>query len=554
MGYGPRVAAVVGFSAGLLLVVVTLALEVAARGLPLRGGLVQLQVSSVAVWVVESLPFLLGLAGWGLARAAISTDPAAVVPSGGAVAARRTPEVAAAVPLALPGPPASGGPPALGAPPLAPPPVPPTKTATPAPVSRVPPARVSDTSRGDAPTPPTAVVRDPPPIPGGLRAKSTARPLTIQAQGQQAPEFVRQVRDQLDRISRLSRSKSVLLAVVGQQVRQPIDTVVGTAELLLEDGGADVPQLRRIADAGRRVLSIVDPIVDLARVETGQLTIFLDDVDLAQVFEEIRTATRAIVDDAGGALSLRVAPGARVVRGDHRRLRDVVLAILGYAFTADNHGTQVQVSAERHVGRRDQGVVIRARVVGVRIPEALFDGTIDVYLTASSARGAVAIAVARQLVELMGGHVEITHTGGDTCVDVVLRSAAKGVELRPRSTVPLNERLAGLRMIVADGGPQGLSVARRLHKTGVEVVHVSDPDSVRAGWIEQRADVVIADVGIEGLWAELEHICGDGGEVIVTSLDEGDVEPALHLGVTAFLTKPYELDLLVATLERCIEP
>jgi signal transduction histidine kinase len=512
MAHGPRTAATVGVSAGLVLVVATLAVELVARGLPLRGGLLQLQLQSVAVWVVEALPLMLGLAGWWLGDR--STPDASVhAPSVSALPAPAHLSAAPPPPPGLPGP-----------------------TATPAFVPRA----------------------SPPPVPGDLQKASLASaPADAGSDGSKLKalqELAKRLRFQAERAARESRTKSGLMASLGEEVRGPLNAIVGSAELLLEeDGDGDrADDLKRMSVAGRRLLELLAPVIDLARVETGQLKVLIEDVDLAQVFDEVRAAARPLVDASGGVLSLRVVPGARMVRADHGRLREVLLAVLGLALDPRGGGVQVQVTADHADGRRDGAISIGVRCIGLGLSRSQLEASLDPYQAAAGHGVAVGLTVSRQLVELMGGGIEIAASGDAIEVRLRLREAAQKRELRPRSTLPLNERLAGMRMLVLDPDALGRTLAHRLQRTGVEVTHLlTDDGAVDA---VRGADVLIADVGVDGAWAVVEATMDDGTEVVAVSLRDQDVEPALQLGVTAFLTKPYPIELMIATLERCIEP
>ncbi len=503
-------AAVVGVAGGAATVVATLSLELVARGLPVRGGLLVLQRESVAIWVLESLPFVIGAAAYTFAARAPELVP---IPQ----PLRELPPPPPAPAPAVPKPPPSSGLPVSFGPP---PPVPATLQAT------------NLLALGNEPPATAAKVRA---LEGQLKA----------------------VKEQAERSANQSRAKSRYLAEMQHELRTPLNAIVGYAELLHDEaqgrGLAMTGDLEKIAQAGRRLVGLVDDLLDLAKIEVGQLQVVLSDVDLAQVCEEIRGPASVLAEVERNTYAVRFGRGARLVRADHMRVRQVLMALLGNAFRSTRRG-KVQLVIERDSIKVDAWVALRVRDDGPPLTPAQQAAAFDDWSIVEDRSGTgIGLAIARKLVELMGGRITVASDAGGNVFSVLLPPAQTSEEqVSPRSTVALNERLAGLSLLLLDAGPGGVTLGRYLERAGLTVRVVADVALARVACDGGAPDLVIADAGLEGAWAFVEDLVTDGAKVVVTSLRDGDVEQALRLGVTAFLVRPLERRLVLATLERCL--
>ncbi|MEO0604316.1 MAG: histidine kinase dimerization/phospho-acceptor domain-containing protein, partial [Myxococcota bacterium] len=280
--------ALIGFSGGLAIMVVTLALEVYAHEYQLQGGLLKLQRESVAVWVLESIPILLAGAAF------VVMSPQDTWRADVNRRARDRKETEATSPPAQTLPPS---------PPSAPPVPASVSASNSAPLSG-PPSTPSFTaptgsSTGGPPSGGLAVASSPPPppVPGKLRK---ANILGNAGSGQRVKalqELVKTLKEHAAQATDQSRAKSAMLTNLTQELRSPLNQIVGVTEMLVEE--AQDPRqsaaslqadLRRVAGAGRHLVRLINEILDLSRIEVGQLALVLEDVDLAQILEEVRAS------------------------------------------------------------------------------------------------------------------------------------------------------------------------------------------------------------------------------------------------------------------------
>lgn len=579
----PIQGALIGFSGGLAILVTTLALEVYARELPFRGGLLQLQLESVAVWVLESMPVLLAGAAYvvmtppeprqveiavGRTRAAVSSGAFDVKKS------QSTPEPSlpttvprpgllsgpSGVPQ-LPGPvdaPTSSGPRALSSPNAEPvSDVLPTASGPRAapPIEGVPHA-VTPSGAGGAgvasPLPP------PPPVPAALRQANLLGQAHADHRVRALEELVKRLKETAAHASEESQAKSLLLTNLTEELRAPLSEIVGVTEMLVDEarspasGRASLePDLRRVAGAGRYLVRLINEILDLSRIEVGQIRLVLEDVDLAQVVEEVRATVGSVP-----GLSIHLDPAARMVRGDHMRIRQI-LSTLVHDAVGVSSGGPVTVTIERTAKGR---IELRVRDSGPQLSEPQIERLLDRAPLSDQARHpderrGLGLAVARRLAELMNGGLtgrSEPHRKGCEFLLSLPVARIPADQVRPRSTIALNERLSGMKLVLLDGDPSSRPLASYLGRAGLQIAHVSTVLDARDA-AANRPELAVVDVGLSGAWDLVERFLEQGIRVIATSLRDEDVEPALQRGVTAFLVRPVDRKLALATLERCLD-
>jgi len=398
----------------------------------------------------------------------------------------------------------------------------------------------------------------PPPVPVTLQSANLLGPAGEEARVRALQELVKVLRDQVVHATAESRARSEYLATIGHDVRTPLHTIIGYAEMLHEDaeltGGRLTDDLKTIASAARELSARIGDLLDLSKIEVGQLAVVLEDVDLAQVCSEVRVGIGALPQRGEAAFGVRIGEGARLVRGDHMRIRQILMNLLGHAF-ASTDGGSVALEVARTSDRPDAWVALSVRDggSGTEAIEALFDAYRPA-ATAGAATG-LGLAISRRLAELMGGRIEVeSEPGKGTTFSLILPPGRTSeAEVSPRSTVALDERLAGMGLVVVDPEPSGLALARYLGKAGLEVDLVPDAESARIAVRTKDADIVVLDAAVPHAWSLAADLVGDGVKVVVVSRRDEDVERALELGVTAFLVQPVERRLVLATLERCLD-
>src|SRR5207302_607750 len=141
-----------------------------------------------------------------------------------------------------------------------------------------------------------------------------------------------------------SRHKSEFLANMSHELRTPLHAILGYTELIQDEIYGDVPPkiaevLGRVEQSGRHLLGLINAVLDLSKIEAGQLTLALTDYSLADVIQLAVASVESLAAEKQLAVHVDVAPDLPVAHGDERRISQVVLNLVGNAikFTESGH-------------------------------------------------------------------------------------------------------------------------------------------------------------------------------------------------------------------------
>jgi len=362
---------------------------------------------------------------------------------------------------------------------------------------------------------------------------------------------------------RANAEKSDFLAFVSHEVRTPLNGVLGTLSLLL-DTALDSEQ-RAYAETARRsgetLLWTVNELLDLSRIEAGQLELEDFAFDPGQPVRDVLTLLAATAADKGLRLSasLDAALPARVM-GDARRLRQVLLNLVDNAikFTASGY-VEIRVALEL------ERLTVEVRDTGAGIPPQLRRRLFRRFQQADAGTArrhggsGLGLMICRRLVGLMGGQIGVESEPGAGSVfrfDLPLRPASEDAPALPDlapTEAPLR-RLAGdapfaRLLLVEDSEASQLVAAAILRKAGYEVDLARDGETAVEAAASGSYDAVLMDVrmpGLDGYEAtrRIRALGGAAGRVRILALTAsampGDVQRSLSAGMDAHLTKPVD--------------
>lgn len=222
-------------------------------------------------------------------------------------------------------------------------------------------------------------------------------------------------------LQRLDRVKTDLLTNVSHELRTPLVSIRGYADLMRSGRMGDVtePQLRAlrvIQRSVKRLVGLIEDLLDLARLERGEGQLVRDPLDLGPVLAELTEALRARADEAGIALHLELEDSPLVVDGERRRLEQVFTNLLDNALKFNPPGGEVSVRAGPTV---EGGVRVVVRDTGVGIPEAHLEHIFTRFyqVDASSTRQyggtGIGLSLVQRITRDHGGTVEVASVEGE---------------------------------------------------------------------------------------------------------------------------------------------
>jgi len=210
-----------------------------------------------------------------------------------------------------------------------------------------------------------------------------------------------------------SRHKSEFLANMSHELRTPLNAIIGFSEVLLQRmfGELNPKQeeyLNDVLSSGRHLLSLINDILDLSKVEAGKTELELADFDLPASIDNSLTLVRERAVRRG--ISLRTSVDERVgaIRGDERKIRQVMLNLLSNAIKFTPEGGRIEISAVPVDGCVEVSVSDTGGGIAPEDQEAVFEEFRQVGTSAAKEEGTgLGLALARKFVELHGGRIRV---------------------------------------------------------------------------------------------------------------------------------------------------
>jgi signal transduction histidine kinase len=208
-----------------------------------------------------------------------------------------------------------------------------------------------------------------------------------------------------------SQHKSTFLANMSHELRTPLNAVLGYAELILDEVYGDVPArmrevLERIQHNGKHLLGLVNDVLDLSKIEAGQLTLALADCSIKNVVAGVQSATEALATGKGIALTTDVAPDLPHVQADERKLTQVLLNLVSNAIKfTDEGGVEIKASSA------NGSITVAVHDSGPGISESdqarIFEEFQQVEASTPRDKGGtgLGLTISKRIVELHGGRI-----------------------------------------------------------------------------------------------------------------------------------------------------
>lgn len=379
-----------------------------------------------------------------------------------------------------------------------------------------------------------------------------------------------------DKAEAANQAKSAFLANMSHELRTPLSAILGFSQLLEMDQERDLSTQQALCVShiyrnGKHLLALINDLLDLAKIEAGQVMVSLERISLSGMLSDLDASLRPMAEDAGVTLTVNDRPGLPDVRADRTRLFQVLLNLGVNAIKYNRPSGSVDVT-----GEYPGGAFVRLTVsdTGYGVPEdrqpELFQPFSRLGQENAAIEGSgIGLALSRRLMQLMGGGVDFTSrveegsrfwidvpvcavAGADDPCPVAARPPPCGAAPPPGeshtvlciddnpairelvATVVAN--LSGMRVLTAENAETGISLAR-----------------------SQRPDIILMDINLPGMsGVEARAVLRRYDETrnipvfALTSLaGSPEIDAGMAAGFDHYLTKPFDVhDLLSAITSR----
>jgi signal transduction histidine kinase len=220
-----------------------------------------------------------------------------------------------------------------------------------------------------------------------------------------------EIKEKSAQLESASRHKSEFLANMSHELRTPLNSIIGFSEVLGERlfGDLNAKQaecLNDISTSGKHLLSLINDILDLSKIEAGRMDLELTTFDLAHAIDDSVALMHEWAGQRGIVLQADVAGATGEIRGDERKLRQVLLNLLSNAIKFTPPGGRVDVRAIRTDGAGEVSVKDTGVGVAPEDQEAVFEEFRQVGAGAAKHEGTgLGLTLCRKFVELHGGTI-----------------------------------------------------------------------------------------------------------------------------------------------------
>ena len=374
-----------------------------------------------------------------------------------------------------------------------------------------------------------------------------------------------------------TRAKSEFLANMSHELRTPMNAIIGYSEMLeeeLEEEGHQtyLADIGKIQTAARHLLSLINDILDLSKVEAGRMDLYLERFDLKAMIDECMATVKPLLDERAIGLDSSLADDLGSVYADSTKLRQMLLNLLSNAGKFTHEGVVV-VSAERFSKQTAPWIRIAVRDSGIGIDpeqlESIFQSFTQADRSTTREYGGtgLGLAITRRFCRMMGGDITVSSSPGhgstftiELPVEVNAVDAASGA-LSDDEAVSLEIESSGegpLILIIEDDADARQVLARTLTRDGFQIAEA--PDGARGLELarELQPALITLDVMMPGLdgWSVLRQLKADPelrGIPIVMVTIVGERALGHALGAADYLQKPVDREALLASVRRLID-
>lgn len=230
-----------------------------------------------------------------------------------------------------------------------------------------------------------------------------------------AEEVVKKNTEQLEqmniRLQELDRLKSMFIASMSHELRTPLNSIVGFTGIILQGISGKITEDQRkeltmVKNSANHLLALINDVIDVSKIETDQVELFIEEFNLTDLMQETKEFFKVAVDEKNLKLSLKI-PERLIIKGDQRRIKQVIMNLLSNAIKFTNRG-EIGIK----VKRKDEEVVVSVTDTGMGIKKEsmgrLFKQFSRIYVEDRPVIEGTGLGLylSKKIVDLLGGNIK----------------------------------------------------------------------------------------------------------------------------------------------------
>jgi signal transduction histidine kinase/DNA-binding NarL/FixJ family response regulator len=372
-----------------------------------------------------------------------------------------------------------------------------------------------------------------------------------------------------------SRAKSIFLANMSHELRTPLNAIIGYSEMLEEEARETqdpdhIGDLQKIQFAGKHLLSLINDVLDLSKIEAGKMPLHLESIEIRLMVDEIITTLRPAIEKNKNTLRVRMADEVTTMRADVTKVRQILFNLLSNACKFTDHGT-IGLDVDRKLEDGQDWIRFQVSDTGIGIAPKQRDNLFKEFAQADTSIArkyggtGLGLAISYKFVQLMKGRIGVQSELGKGATFTAELPAhvkiepgdpmrAEGSSSSAIASSPEKSDQDTILVIDDDAAVRDL-MTRFLSKLNLNVVAARNGEEGLRLAAKLRPLIITLDVVMPGRdgWSVLNQLKADPelSEIPVIMVTIVDNEAmGINLGASNYLVKPVHRERLADLIEK----